>query len=689
MKKLFWNLLSIGLLFGAINSQAQEADSVNLFDLSLEDLLNMEITVASKNSEKSSDAPGFVTTYSAQDIENYGYYNLSDLASITSGYSNYTAFGEKMFETRGKKAGSWNNQKHLVLVDGIPMNHARAYSAPMENQLPVYFADRVEFMKGPGSALYGTSAFYGVVSVTPKSLEKEGTIAEGKFSAGNYHGETRFMANAVTKNEDGEALVSLGYYKRRFSGDYLGSTGAQNPSLRNWNDDNSIFINAAYKLNSTVLEGLKVGFIYMKRQSHMGDGWSGTLAPHNQQTWEEIIPYLKYNKTISKRLSFNSYFKYNNSAEIGQFPTGNQGTTNGFDFRFTNAEILAEIQYKINDKHSIIVGGNHDWRQQLGSPQTYDYTADSLGYYYGDQYEKSQAFNILSIYSQYQGKFDVLSGLTLTAGARLDNGFSETNNYTQLSPRVAAVQKLNKWINVKAMYGQALRTPGLREIVGNVEASANGVGASPIPSDLDAETISSLEAGFTLTPKHFNIAFVYFTNTTKSSLEGTSDPNYTDANGNPINYFMNSDNDITAQGVELDVAYAFNRNLKVFANYAIAKAYIKDTVDIDFVNVPSQKINAGVSYKLPIEKLPITISLINKNVTGYFVDERNYNTSEIDGFNFLDANIIVKPTKNIGLEFQVKNITDEQWYQPSVTSNPERDILYPGRTFLATLSLNI
>ncbi len=683
-------LVSTNTLIGQDTTASNNKDSLSIYDLDLESLLNMEVTVASKTSEKASDAPSMVTSYSSKDIENYGYYNLSDLASITSGYSNYTAFGEKMFETRGQKAGSWNNQKHLVLVDGIPMNHARAYSAPMENQLPLYFANNVEFLKGPGSALYGTSAFYGVVSVTPKSLQEEGTKVEGKLSTGNYHGETRFMTNVLTKNEDGEALVSLGYYKRRFSGDYLGSTGVQNPNLRNWNDDNSYFINASYKLNKTVLEGLKIGFIYMKRQSHMGDGWSGTLSPHNQQTWEQIIPYLKYNKAITKKLSLNSYLKYNNSAEIGQFPTGNQGTTNGFDFRFANAEVLGELKYQLKEKHAIIVGVNYDWRQQFGSPQTYDYTADSLGYYYGDTYSTSQAFNILSTYLQYQGEFDVLSGLILTAGARLDNGFSETNKYSQLSPRLAVVQRLTKWVNVKAMYGQALRTPGLREIVGNEEANSVGVGNSPVPDDLNAETIRSFEAGLTFTPKHFNIAIGYFNNSTQNSSEGTSDPNYVDANGNEVFYFINSSNDIDAQGVELDVVYVMNKKLKIFANYAYAKATLKDEAgNMNFNNVPDQKINTGISYTLPLEKTPITLSLINKNVSGYFVSESAYGTSKINGYNFLDANALFLFTRNLGVEFQVKNITNEQWYQPSVTSDPTRDVLYPGRTFLATLSLKM
>lgn len=704
MKKFYKPLIVACGLLGASTLYAQDSTNVaeepetettteevtDIYDIDLEDLLNMEVTVASKQAERLSDAPGMITSYSSKDIENYGYYTLSDLSSITSGYSNFTAYGEKMLETRGQKAGSWNNQKHLVLVDGIPMNHARAYSAPIENQLPLFMADQVEFMKGPGSALYGTSAFYGVVSVTPKSLKENGTKAEAKFSAGNYNGERRFMTNILSKTDEGEATVAVGYYGREFSADYLGSTGTQNPNLRNWNSDNSYFINGAYKLTTGALDGLKIGMIYMKRQSNMGDGWSGTLSPHNQQTWEEIIPYLKYNTNLSEKLSLNSYVKYNHSAEVGQYPTGSQGTTNGFDFRFNNVEVLGELQYSINEKHSIIGGINYDWRQQAGSPATFDYTGDSLGYTYGDTYKSSQAFNIVSAYAQYQAKFDILSGLSLTAGGRLDNGISETNKYSQLSPRIAVVQKFTDWFNAKILYGSALRTPGLKEVVGNSEANQVGIGNSPVPSDLEAEVIQSFEGGVTFTPKRWNIGIAVFNNVTKKSLDQTSNPNYTDADGNAVSYFENSNYDIKAQGIEIDLVFALNKNLKVFANYATAKAKYHDgDVETDFTQVPDQKINSGVAYTLPLDRFPATISLINKNVSGYFVTESSYGKDKVDGYNFLDANFLFPVTKNIGLEMQVKNITNEEFYQPSITSNPGRDILYPSRTFLFTLSAKL
>ena len=62
-------LLLVFLFAGIV--QAQD-DSSDLFSLSLEDLLNVEVTTASKKAEKTSDAPGIITTITSQEIKNFG-----------------------------------------------------------------------------------------------------------------------------------------------------------------------------------------------------------------------------------------------------------------------------------------------------------------------------------------------------------------------------------------------------------------------------------------------------------------------------------------------------------------------------------------------------------------------------------------------------------------------------------------
>jgi outer membrane receptor for ferrienterochelin and colicins len=681
-----------------------------LVSLPISDIINMKVTVASKTPEKVSDAPSIVTSYSDRDIENYGYYTLSDLASITSGYSAFKVYGEQTFETRGQKSGSWNNQKHLVLVDGIPINDVNSYSAPMEYNLPLYMANQVTFLKGPSSALYGTSAFFGVIDVKPKTLDKNGTKIESKISAGSFGNEKRVMANGLYKDDEGEFFLSLGYYNRQESGDFLGSNNVTDPDSRNWDDDNSLFLNSTYRIADGPAAGLKLGVIISRKSSHMGDFWGPITNLSNSVTREQYIPYLKYDRELSKRTSVNSYFKYNASSEESNFiaywkaqPNGN--VTQGYHFRFGNAQWVGEINYKLKEKHSLIGGLYYDWRTQFGSPQSSSWTANNAGsgssYTTNEEWEKTQDDHTYSIYGQYRGEFDLLSGTIITLGARLDNGVSQTNQYHHLSPRLGVVQKLTKWMNMKILYGQALRSPGLREISGNASStqiiSDNGGDASGV-RDLGAESIRSTEFGVTFTPERWNISMVYFNNKTTESLNGEK-YTYTDKDGNVLSptVFGNSSGNIKAEGVEIDVILALRKRFKVFANYSFASSQENDSIQV--TRVPTQKINAGITYVLPIRKCPVSVSLISKNAINYWVSytmnedgtqqSAGNNGAKTKGYNFIDMNFLFPVSKRIGFELQVKNMFDQQWHQPSEDQNINRDILYPGRNFLATFRVSI
>jgi outer membrane receptor protein involved in Fe transport len=683
-------------------------DSMDIYNMDLESLMNMniEVTVASKKAEKISDAPGMVTVHTKNDMENYGYYTLKDLANITSGYSTFSAFGETNMETRGQKAGSWNVSKHLLLVDGIPMNHSRANSAPLENQMSLYFADRVEFLKGPGSALYGTSAFYGVVSVTPKSLKDNGSMGESKISFGDLGQSTRVMANALKKDDIGEMRISGSLYKKNFSGDSLGTT---NNGIFHFNNDNSIFLNTAYKFTDTKLKGLGVGLVYMRRNSHAGEFWGATPSPVNEVTWEEFIPYLKYQRKLSNKLSFNSYLKYNASKEQStygaswnSFVPGHQ-PYNAYDYTTTNVEALTELTYQINESSSIIGGINYDTRQEVNDPVSYGYditnpvdTSVSKSFTFNHtNYDGTIRVNVASAYAQYRKEFGLLNGLILTAGGRFDYGFSEAAKYTQFSPRVALVQRLTDHLNVKVLYGQAIRVPGVKELGLNSETidginENGGTGNSADIPDVGAEVIKSIEGGVNYNTNKFSAALAAFYNTTTDALDSYQYA-YTDKNGNELapNYFNNATGQINANGIELDLKYAFNENFLVMANHSFAKAVINDT--IDFVDVPTQKTNGAITFVLPGNFRLVSTAVV-RHMWGMTVIDGAYDesivemnsSSEVSGYTMLDLNFQVPIIEQFGLEFQIRNVFDTKWKQPSLLGQSSM-VPLQGRNFMATV----
>ena len=155
----------------------------DLGDASLEELMNVEVYSASKHLQSMREAPAFVTIVTAEEIRNYGYRTLADILRAVPGFyvtddRNYSFLGTQGFSRPGDY-----NSRVLLLVDGHRMNDAIYEYAMIGPELPldVDLIERVEVIRGPGSSLYGTSAFFGVVNIITRRGRDVGTeiSAEG------------------------------------------------------------------------------------------------------------------------------------------------------------------------------------------------------------------------------------------------------------------------------------------------------------------------------------------------------------------------------------------------------------------------------------------------------------------------------------------------------------------------------
>src|SRR5262245_61646857 len=201
------NVLLLGfggwLLLGA--AQAQESLSVQQrprdpTELTLDELMRMEIPKvygASKYEQKTTEAPSSVTIVTSEEVKKYGHRTLADILQSVRGLyvtynRNYSFLG-----TRGFNRGDFNS-RILLLVDGHRVNNSLSDGAFLGTEfiLDVDLIDRVEVIRGPGSALYGNNAFFGVINVVTKrgeqikGAEVSGAVAsydtyEGRFTYGN------------------------------------------------------------------------------------------------------------------------------------------------------------------------------------------------------------------------------------------------------------------------------------------------------------------------------------------------------------------------------------------------------------------------------------------------------------------------------------------------------------------------
>lgn len=181
------------LLVGALPCLAIAAQQDDLATLDLEQLMKFEVVTAAKAPQAIADAPASITVVTAADIKAHGYRTLLDallsirgLSSTYDRYSNYLG-------VRGYTASGQYNSKILLLIDGYRTNE-NIYSGAffgIDAIIDVDLVDRIEFVPGPGSAIYGDSAFFGVINViTKKALSLAGTTLSGE-TASRYANKAR------------------------------------------------------------------------------------------------------------------------------------------------------------------------------------------------------------------------------------------------------------------------------------------------------------------------------------------------------------------------------------------------------------------------------------------------------------------------------------------------------------------
>lgn len=140
--------------------------------LSLEDLMDVEVTSVSKQKQRISDAPAAITVIGQEDIQRSGLSNIPELLRLAPGMNvaQMTA-NTWAISARGLNGQYANNL--LVLMDGRSI-YTPAFGGVVWNGVdyPLADLDRIEVIRGPGSTLWGANAVNGVVNITTKSAEQ-------------------------------------------------------------------------------------------------------------------------------------------------------------------------------------------------------------------------------------------------------------------------------------------------------------------------------------------------------------------------------------------------------------------------------------------------------------------------------------------------------------------------------------
>jgi outer membrane receptor for ferrienterochelin and colicin len=185
---------------------------------SVDELLKLLVSTASKTDERLNDAPGVVSVLTAREIELFGAQTLEDVLNYMVSVNLTTNFlYPEIVNVRGEQSGGLANKHLLFLLNGRPLREtliAGVYTEILTG-FPLGAIERIELVRGPGSVLYGSGAFTGTVNIITKSSFN----AAVSLRAGSF-GTVTASAQAGTSLKTGLGDLKLNaaaYYQQRIA----------------------------------------------------------------------------------------------------------------------------------------------------------------------------------------------------------------------------------------------------------------------------------------------------------------------------------------------------------------------------------------------------------------------------------------------------------------------------------------
>jgi iron complex outermembrane receptor protein len=437
-------------------SAAAQSPTRDLGELSLQQLLEAEVTsTASKFPQQVTQAPASITIVTAEEIRRYGHRTLSDvLRSVRGLYvsydRNYSYVGVRGFGRPGDY-----NTRMLLLIDGHRLNDPIYDMAPIGTDLPidVETIDRVEVIRGPGSALYGTSAFLAVVNIITKTggrdagihAQVEGGSLEtyrGRLSAGHVFGNgTDVIVSASIQDIDGAGHL----YFPEFD-----APETANGIVREADDDETGRLFGAVSFGGLTIRGA-----FAERHKHVPTASFGTVFGDRRFRTRDVygIADVTYSGALGGGWTGVARAAYDRYHYDGSYPFdyGTEGVAIEEDVAkadWTTGELT--VSRRIGAPHFLTVGveGRYSFRQE-------QYLEGFLGMEPID----SRRSGVWGVY--VQDEWSVTRTLVFSGGVRLDHAGQWGSEVT---PRAAVVYSPHPRTALKVMHGRAFRAPNAYEM---------------------------------------------------------------------------------------------------------------------------------------------------------------------------------------------------------------------------------
>ncbi|MBC7455017.1 MAG: TonB-dependent receptor [Massilia sp.] len=617
-------------------------------DLSLEQLLTVNIIGASKYEQKQSEVAAAVSVITRADIKTFGWRTLDEaLASLPGIYTTY----DRQFSnlgTRGFAVPGDFNTRVLVLINGNRANDPTFDAAPfgLAFSLDMDLIDRIEFIPGPGGAVYGQNAMFGVVNVITRS----GAMLDGaELSAATQRRQGQREGRASWgKLFDNGVDVLLSVSSMRARGEDLfftfpGSAVAAGVAL-GLDASSTEHVFARLARGPWSFEHL---YGNVRKDDPTAAFHSNPLVPGQYKAASSTLTQLQYQDSFageSLRVSARVY--------SGQFRfrvVANYGSVHSSPARADWYGAEARVLATAIAGHKLMLGveAQDNVRTDVEfidlANRANDIRIPGSSYRFG-------------LYAQ--DEWSIGKTLSSTLGLRLDRSGSAGSN---ISPRAALIWQAAPATTVKALYGRAKRTPNVYE-----HNFADDVAQVNNPA-LSGETIDTMELVLDQGIGHdLSLRGTVYQWTMQGLVVVGSDVlsgllQY--HNGEPVR----------AHGMELSGEKNWGWGARLRANLSYQGAYY--TSGANLMNSPHLMGKLNFSSPLPASGLRMGYAL------QYYSARQSIDGSNLDGYWLSNLNLTAdKLARGLELSVGLYNLFDRRYEHPGGERNWQKSITQDGRT---------
>ena len=572
-------------------------ETSNFFDLSMQELMDINVSVASIKAENISSTPAVVSTYPMQIFMQQGIHTLEQALSLIPGIVvDEGTFGNSTVMIRGvvDAAGS----KVLFLLDGIP------YWSPSHNSIPtlgvpIEAIDRIEVIRGPGAVIYGTNAISGVINVITQSQTGSKVAltlgTDEHFNVAGY---------AATDWDDG-SWIAFSFEHQEQSG-YLGQYRF---------DDIRVDMRKPKEVTSAMV---RYGNENLNLQFHI---FEETVQGRNPPSAANPIPLYDLAQFLSQDgyLAHVDYSWKWDTSELNVYTDYNNYTL-AFDFGLThlifdddgkdNYRWRSGVRYSMDfaslDGLNLLLGGEYENRN-IGAYRAYlphDLNSPVGTLIDTDSTDESSAY-LQFDYSIAPWRF--LLGARLTENEK---------SGSKVTPRASIIYNFSNEQSLKLLYSVGFTSPNF------VHTSINIPGLVVGEKDISAETISTIDLAYTYsTEQLFFVVNAYlfdgddFIVRVPNTNPGFSGTTYTNADK------------FSRKGMEVDIKKVFG-NWSFIANASYNKEGNKVLAnDRQALTVPMKVINLAAIWQfIPNHSIGTSIRSVSQRSTtdSYLVANINY-----------------------------------------------------------------